>query len=168
MRAGPSTVRVTTSSRSDVRSKVVRAFPWAGSLCLPAFIGRIPLFHSSTIWSNASCTAGSLPPAYAWLHQRLAAEHGHAAAADGGVDAVRTAPGGGADAARPTHLGTLDDVEAERLVRPERQEQRRESRPCAARRRVFPGAGQGREHSRANLSGRGPCVTEQGQATLKL
>src|SRR3954453_10781282 len=45
MRGGPSTVRVMTSSRSDVRSTVVRALPSAGSLCLPASIGRLLLFQ---------------------------------------------------------------------------------------------------------------------------
>src|SRR3954453_7588845 len=45
MRGGPSTVRVMTSSRSDVRSTVVRALPLAGSLCLPASIGRLLLFQ---------------------------------------------------------------------------------------------------------------------------
>src|SRR5262245_62617957 len=37
-RAGPLMVRVTTSSRSDVRSTVVRFFIGAASLSLPAFI----------------------------------------------------------------------------------------------------------------------------------
>ena len=45
MRAGPSTVRVTISSSSEVRSTVVRAFPAAGSLCLPALIEFLPLFE---------------------------------------------------------------------------------------------------------------------------
>jgi hypothetical protein len=44
-RAGAPTVRVTTSSRSEVRSTVVPAFPAAGSLCLPASIERLPLFQ---------------------------------------------------------------------------------------------------------------------------
>src|SRR5215217_7872326 len=44
MRAGPLTVRVTTSSRSDFRSTVVGFFPEAGSLCLPASIELLLLF----------------------------------------------------------------------------------------------------------------------------
>src|ERR1700709_1017058 len=38
MRAGPLTVRITTSSRSDFRSTVVRFFMGTGSLCLLASI----------------------------------------------------------------------------------------------------------------------------------
>src|SRR3954469_6726812 len=45
MRAGPLTVRLTTSSRSDFRSTVVGFFPEAGSLCLPASIELLLLFQ---------------------------------------------------------------------------------------------------------------------------
>src|SRR6516164_11479699 len=41
MRAGPLTVRVTTSSRSDFRSTVVRFFTWPGSLSILAFIALL-------------------------------------------------------------------------------------------------------------------------------
>src|SRR6476659_7612763 len=45
MRAGPLTVRVTTSSRSDVRSTVVRCFTGVGSLSLLASIDLLLLFQ---------------------------------------------------------------------------------------------------------------------------
>src|SRR3954447_8117920 len=45
MRAGALKVRVTTSSRSDFRSTVVRCFPEAGSLSLFASIGLFLLFQ---------------------------------------------------------------------------------------------------------------------------
>src|SRR3984885_936021 len=45
MRAGPLTVRVTTSSRSDVRSTVVRFFMGAGSLSLLVFIDLLLPFQ---------------------------------------------------------------------------------------------------------------------------
>src|SRR5580704_14134031 len=45
MRAGPLTVRVTTSSRSDFRSTVVRFFMGVGSLSLPASIDRLLPFQ---------------------------------------------------------------------------------------------------------------------------
>src|SRR6478609_5967771 len=44
-RAGPLKVRVTTSSRSDFRSTVVRFFMGAGSLSLLASIGHLLLFQ---------------------------------------------------------------------------------------------------------------------------
>src|SRR6202521_1030735 len=44
MRAGPLKVRVTTSSRSDFRSTVVRFFMGVGSLSLLASIGLLLLF----------------------------------------------------------------------------------------------------------------------------
>src|SRR5687768_14525256 len=44
-RAGPLTVRVTTSSRSDFRSTVVRFFITAGSLSLPSSIDFLPPFQ---------------------------------------------------------------------------------------------------------------------------
>src|SRR3954454_2396681 len=43
--AGPLMVRVTTSSRSDFRSTVVRFFIWVGSLSLLASIGVLPQFQ---------------------------------------------------------------------------------------------------------------------------
>src|SRR5262245_65980728 len=46
MRAGPLTVRVTTSSRSDVRSTVVRFFTSVGSLPLFASIDLLLPFQS--------------------------------------------------------------------------------------------------------------------------
>src|SRR5262245_28954057 len=46
MRAGPLTVRVTTSSRSDFRSTVVRFFMGVGSLPLFAFIDLLLPFQS--------------------------------------------------------------------------------------------------------------------------
>src|SRR5580704_15858983 len=45
MRAGPSKVRVTTSSRSDFRSTAVRFFTAAGSLSFLASIDLLPLFQ---------------------------------------------------------------------------------------------------------------------------
>src|SRR5512145_481694 len=45
MRAGPLKVRVTTSSRSDFRSTIVRFFMGAGSLSFLASIGRLLSFH---------------------------------------------------------------------------------------------------------------------------
>src|SRR5580698_10040073 len=45
MRGGPLTVRVTTSSRSDFRSTVVRFFMGVGSLSLPASIDRLLPFQ---------------------------------------------------------------------------------------------------------------------------
>src|SRR5262245_58222520 len=45
MRAGPLKVRVTTSSRSDFRSTVVRFFMGVGSLSVPVCIGRLLVFQ---------------------------------------------------------------------------------------------------------------------------
>src|SRR5262249_7377120 len=45
MRAGPLMVRVTTSSRSDFRSAVVRSFVGAGSFSLLAFIDSLLSFQ---------------------------------------------------------------------------------------------------------------------------
>src|SRR5262245_55027686 len=45
MRAGPLMVRVTTISRSDFRSTVVRFFVGEGSLILPASIGSLLPFQ---------------------------------------------------------------------------------------------------------------------------
>src|SRR5690349_19087075 len=45
MRAGPLKARVTTSSRSDFRSTVVRFFMWVGALCLGVSIGFLLPFQ---------------------------------------------------------------------------------------------------------------------------